>query len=227
MDITYIYHSAFSVELAKHILLFDYVKGELPIFSSDKKLIVFVSHAHADHYDQKIFNLRKQYQHIQFVLSDDVSIPSVQDCIFVKVHEQYQLSDVGVTTLASTDAGVAYVVQVEGKTIYHGGDLNWWDWGSEDTAEESEAMKQQYLAEISSLANEQIDVAFVPLDPRLKEAFSKGMDAFIQCTHTKTIFPMHCWEDYKIIEKMKALTKKEGISDNIQMITQCNQKFHL
>ena len=44
MDITYIYHSSFLVELQEYILLFDYYEGELPPLNPKKHLLVFVSH---------------------------------------------------------------------------------------------------------------------------------------------------------------------------------------
>ena len=55
MKITYIHHSSFSVELDNTILLFDYFKGNLPSFDKNKKLYVFSSHSHHDHFDESIF----------------------------------------------------------------------------------------------------------------------------------------------------------------------------
>ena len=52
MKITYIHHSSFCVELQNSILLFDYFKGELPKFDKAKKLYVFASHFHEDHFDK-------------------------------------------------------------------------------------------------------------------------------------------------------------------------------
>ena len=60
MKITYIHHSSFCVELENSILLFDYFKGELPEFNKDKKLYVFASHFHQDHFDKCIFEIAKQ-----------------------------------------------------------------------------------------------------------------------------------------------------------------------
>lgn len=42
--VTYIGHSGFSVELRKVVLLFDYYRGEIPVFSEDASLYVFASH---------------------------------------------------------------------------------------------------------------------------------------------------------------------------------------
>ena len=58
MKVTYLGHSGFLVEMDDVIFLFDYYKGELPEMDPGKKLLVFVSHAHYDHYRKEIFSLR-------------------------------------------------------------------------------------------------------------------------------------------------------------------------
>ncbi len=52
MRVTYIGHSGFSVELESHILLFDYYEGTMPEFDPAKKLLVFASHSHPDHFNR-------------------------------------------------------------------------------------------------------------------------------------------------------------------------------
>ncbi|MFQ9345343.1 MAG: MBL fold metallo-hydrolase [Coprococcus sp.] len=54
MRVTYIGHSGFSVELESHILLFDYYEGTMPEFDPAKKLLVFASHSHPDHFNREI-----------------------------------------------------------------------------------------------------------------------------------------------------------------------------
>lgn len=58
MKITYLGHSGFLVETKEHYLLFDYYTGKLPAFLPEKKLTVFVSHSHQDHYNKEIFALQ-------------------------------------------------------------------------------------------------------------------------------------------------------------------------
>ena len=61
MKITYIGHSGFSVELESHILLFDYYEGTMPEFDPAKKLLVFASHSHPDHFNREILKLADVY----------------------------------------------------------------------------------------------------------------------------------------------------------------------
>ena len=72
MKITYIYHSSFLVETESFYLLFDYFKGQIPELRSDRPLVIFASHRHADHFSEKIFELEKQHKNIWFVLSADI-----------------------------------------------------------------------------------------------------------------------------------------------------------
>ena len=51
MEITYLGHSGFLVETSAAYLLFDYIRGNLPEFDKAKRLYVFASHAHSDHWD--------------------------------------------------------------------------------------------------------------------------------------------------------------------------------
>ena len=61
MKITYLDHSGFAVEYKKYVLIFDWYKGKLPEFDSEKEIYVFSSHSHYDHFDRKIFELENIY----------------------------------------------------------------------------------------------------------------------------------------------------------------------
>ena len=137
MKITYISHSGFAVELENHIFLFDYYKGEIPKFDPKKSIVVFASHVHHDHYVEEIFELREQYPDVHYVLSSDIRRSAKKileekqieaQVSFLRIHQELELGKVRIQTLKSTDAGVAFLVECEGRTIYHAGDLNWWHW---------------------------------------------------------------------------------------------------
>ena len=68
IKVTYLGHSGFLAEVEDMYLLFDYYKGELPKMDPDKKMAVFVSHSHYDHYGKDIFRLRDIFQQIRFIL---------------------------------------------------------------------------------------------------------------------------------------------------------------
>ena len=72
MRITYIRHSAFLVEWEDIVCLFDYAEGELPEIDRDKRLCVFASHHHSDHFNPEIFTRFADYPRHTFILSDDI-----------------------------------------------------------------------------------------------------------------------------------------------------------
>lgn len=106
---------------------------------------------------------------------------------------------VRIQTLKSTDAGVAFLVECEGRIIYHAGDLNWWHWEGEPDAY-NEHMKTAYLKEIEKLKDTPIDVAFVPVDPRLGEQYYYGIDGFAKRVDAKALIPMHCWGTIQFVK---------------------------
>src|SRR5699024_857656 len=94
---------------------------------------VFVSHAHGDHFDSSILRWADQ---VQYIFSDDVQIPKdfTGKVTWVKPHTQVHVGNIEVSTLQSNDEGVAFLVKVDGKCIFHAGDLNWWHWNGEPQA---------------------------------------------------------------------------------------------
>ncbi len=136
MRITYIHHSGFLAETGQALLLFDYAGGTLPELSRDKALIVFASHRHGDHFDPAIFALADRHPDVTYVLSDDIwenQVPEARfgQTRFVDPGKVLRLNKGGgicITAFRSTDEGVAFMIETEGRTIYHAGDLNDWHW---------------------------------------------------------------------------------------------------
>lgn len=229
MKITYISHSSFLVETVSGYLLFDYVKGELPELSPYKPLYVFASHRHGDHFSASIFNLARKYPYVYYFLSNDIwekRVPEElrEQTIFMGPGERKGDSSLLIDTLQSTDEGVAFLVHIDGRAIYHAGDLNDWSWVNEP--EDNNAwMRKAYRQEIARLSGIKIYIAFVVLDPRQEMEFAKGMTWFLQNVEVSAVFPMHCWDDYSIIEKYKSLPESAPFRDKICSITGEGQSF--
>lgn len=221
--VTYLYHSGYFVELEDCCLLFDYYKGKLPDFDHHKPLYIFVSHAHEDHYQKKIFAFMKTYPHVTCILSDDIQ--TNENVCHMHASQILKLDTLRIETFPSSDEGVAYLVEVNGINIYHAGDLNWWHWQDENTDVENEEAKALFYHGIEKLKHRHIDIAFLVLDPRQDEAFYYGMDAYLCEMDIDYVFPMHMWKKYKIVEKMKRLTQSVGYRDKIMEIKEENQQF--
>ena len=73
--------------------------------------------------------------------------------------------------------------------------------------------------------NLKIDVAFVPLDPRLEETAYEGLEIFMEHTNQQIVFPMHCWGKYDIISSF--LNKHPEYKEKIRMINNEGQIFNV
>ena len=226
MTVTYLYHSGFVVEFDDIVLVFDYYKGERPETVRGKKLYVFSSHYHKDHFQYKVFDWALEYD-ATYVLSKDIRTKGPEGrTVKVKRRQNLSVDELQIQTLRSTDEGVAFLVRVKGITLYHAGDLNWWHW-EEEGPEYNEKMKRDYQAEIGTIEGEHIDLAFVPLDPRLEEAYGWGIDYFMRHTETIRLFPMHLWGGYKTIPRFIADPLSEDYRDRIVKIERRQQSFEM
>lgn len=195
IKVTYLDHSGFLVELEDAYFLFDYYKGRLPQIDLEKKMFVFVSHAHHDHYRKDIFNLRKHFRKIRYVLSSDIEIKAEKDIVQMQPNEKKEVMGAEIRTLRSTDEGVAFVVHYAGETIYHAGDLNWWHWEGEDPVW-NRNMEADFRRYAEPLRGRKIDLAMLPLDPRLGEDGFRGPRYFLELADIRRFLPMHQWGNF-------------------------------
>lgn len=208
MRVKYLGHSGFLVETEHTRLLFDYYTGELPA-PGEKPLYVFVSHSHHDHFNPAVFSLEAA----AYILSDDIELRR-DDVIFLGADAERAVDALHIRTLRSTDLGVAYLVTVDGHTLYHAGDLHLWLWGEEDTPAEAEAMTKAYRTEMEKLRGIPIEAAFLPLDGRQSAGqYALGLDYAARTLDIQHIFPMHLWGRYEIIEPLLAMDYGGKIAD--------------
>lgn len=234
MEVTYLSHSGVCVETGRCVLLFDYYRGEIPEFGQEKFVYVFASHRHPDHFSEEIFKLAEQYPNVTYLLSSDIRLPISKEkggkeppealkVIRMGAGQERAVGDILVRTLKSTDAGVAFLVKAEGDTVYHAGDLNWWHWNGESKAY-NRNMEVNYKCEIDKIQKEQVKAAFLPLDPRLEDAYDKGIRYFMETVDCDFIFPIHMWDDYEVIGKLKK-NLPDILQKKVMEISHTNQHF--
>ena len=239
MIITFVHHSCFVVETKERTMVFDYVQGGkvngyhfagvLPEFDRDKPLYVFASHAHQDHFDLEILKWAGDHPNIRYILSKDIRLSdrylerngiaaSVKEKItFAPPLKTFEVDDMNIKTLRSTDAGVAFLIGAEGKYFYHAGDLNLWKWdGAGDLVNGKETR-----------ADYEIDVAFVPLDSRQKKYAAEGLMYFMEHVDAKAVFPMHMWQDYSPIAALKAKISNGAFARRLVEISGENEAYEL
>lgn len=211
MKAWYLDHSGFAVETAEHFLIFDYYRDtpaggglaqgvirpeQLP---AGKQLVVFVSHAHHDHYNPMVLSWRRQRPDIQYLFSSD--LPGSEGSR-IRPGQRMELAGLTALALPSTDQGVAFAVTCDGKKIYHAGDLNWWHWNGESD-EWNRGMARDYPAALAPLEGKPADLAFVPVDPRLEDKALWGLNYFMDHVGARWVAPMHFWGDYTIFQRLR------------------------
>ncbi len=200
MDITYIEHSGFLIETEGCYIVFDYYRGTFPKLE-DKPVYVFSSHSHKDHFNPAVFDILKDKK-AKYILSRDIrkKVGDADNIIYVRANEEYSIDDIYIRTLKSTDMGVAFLVKVENRFLFHSGDLNDWRWAEESKAYNNNMVKN-FRTEIDKLKGITIDAAFIPLDPRQEDYYYEGMAYILNNLDIKYAFPMHFWHYYEIIDR--------------------------
>ena len=246
MQVIFIHHSCFLIEVDDKVLIFDYFGGDrvngytftgkIPSYAPDTKIYMFASHSHRDHFDMDILRWSGQYPNIRYILSKDIRIsphflekhgidPKVREQVqFVTAGKRYEVDDLVIETLASTDAGVAFYVTTNGVSFFHAGDLN--DWKMEGAGDLINGKQERaYRHEIRKITDKPINLAFVPMDPRLGPYQSLGIDFLLKNTDAEFVFPMHMWQDYSAIAAYKKKISNLGMAQRVIEIERENQVF--
>lgn len=202
MKITYYHHSGFSVASGDVLLVFDYWTGKVKKLPEDRRITpellarfsevyVFVSHEHEDHYDPVIYTW-EQYAPVTYIVADDM--PAGVKGRRMGAGGQMTLSDrVSVKAYGSTDAGVSFLVELDGVKLFHAGDLNFWHWRDVSTAREIEMADEDFRKEVEPIQGEEIDWCFFPVDPRMGMHFDAGANYFMMTVKPRVLAPMHFW----------------------------------
>lgn len=200
-------HSGFTVESETHMLIFDYSEGKLPNLPMKKKVYVFISHHHEDHFNPDVFALRREHPNVKYVVSHDIFPSILRDCgvtdhivakpgMDIRPESRFRLK-----VLPSTDCGVAYLAGCMGRNIFHAGDLNLWLWQGM-CEDEVFKMTNRFREYTKGLKNFWIDTAFLPLDTRQGIYSFLGFDYYMKHFRIKNAIPMHFFGSSKIVEDL-------------------------
>jgi L-ascorbate metabolism protein UlaG (beta-lactamase superfamily) len=146
--------------------------------------------------------------------------------VYMQADETRSFPELTVSTLKSTDEGVAFILEIDGRRIFFAGDLHWWTWKGEIDEAES-AMKDAFFHEIDKIRGTAFDLAFLVLDPRQEERYWWGFDAFMKATDTKYAFPMHSWGKYVLVDLLKSNPASESYRDKVVSVHEKGEIFTL
>lgn len=237
MKITYIFHSGFAIETERCLLIFDYfmdpeevIKKLLP---TDKPVYVFSSHFHEDHFNKEIFEWREEYPTCKFtyILSKDIlkhrRADKDQADIWMVKGSTWNDGNISVHATGSNDSGVSWIVETDGKRIFHAGDLNNWyarfltdDYAggtiySEEFGEIDPLKDEKlYLGELKDIKKitDSFDVVMFPIDGRIGNGYTRGARQFIDHFKVGLFIPMHfVVNGFKSAWRMKEFTDEKNI----------------
>ena len=236
MTLTYIFHSGFVLETNQSILIFDFWMDPVGIMESvlqsKKPLYVLSSHFHEAHFNREIFEWKKIKPNITYILSKDIlrhrrASKDEADAWLAK-GASWADDRISVRALGSTDSGVSWIVETEGKRIFHAGDLsNWYARFLPDAvpgqtiySEEFEeyidpiAYEKQFLGELKDIRKvaDGFDLVMFPVDGHIGNGYTLGGRQFIERFKVGMFVPMHFTASgFESAWRMKEFTDERNI----------------
>lgn len=223
----YLYNSGFAIETENYYLIIDYYKESALVTNErfpNKNIFVFVTHNHDDHFNPIIYNWSKD-NNIQYIVHEDVPNTSTSNVLLVVPNQHYSLGNMIIETLGSTDSGVSFLISVDNLTIFHSGDLNWWKWKGK-SQEIHQQEETDFKREIHKMLGRKLDIAFVPVDPRLEEYYDLAVKYFAKTIDVKTIVPMHFRDSLEPIQQLADNWKGNIYSSQFIPVIKENQSFY-
>ena len=236
VKLTYIFHSGFVLETEQSILTFDYWMDPANVMTSvlrsQRPLYVLSSHFHEDHFTREIFEWKKQKMNVTYILSKDIlrhrrATKEEADAWLAK-GASWSNEKISIKALGSTDSGVSWIVETEGKRIFHAGDLcNWYARFlpdavpgqiiySEEFEEEIDpiAHEKQFLGELKDIRKvaDSFDIVMFPIDGRIGNGYTLGGRQFIERFRVGLFVPMHfVASGFESAWRMKEFTDEKNI----------------
>lgn len=207
MELISIHHSGFAIKTENYSVIIDYYKDTenvvKEILSDSKAIYVLSSHSHTDHFNHEVLGWNKSFNNITYILSNDIKKKLKKLCdgetldsiYFLKKGESFLDENLSIMAFGSTDVGISFLLNLQGKQVFHAGDLNNWRWDGESTEKEKKMAESSFLAILRDLKRyvSVLDVAMFPVDARMQGDYSRGARQFVHEFDVKKFIPMHTW----------------------------------
>jgi L-ascorbate metabolism protein UlaG (beta-lactamase superfamily) len=221
MRLIYINHSGFVLEGEHCTVIIDYYKDSddrcinrsLASFKGD--LYVCASHWHPDHFNREILKWKNIRPDTKYIFSRDILMKKLAtpgDASYLDKGDCWQDSNLTVKAFGSTDVGISFLFEMEGKKVFHAGDLNNWHWDEESTPLEIAEAENAFLQELKTLSDETayVDVAMFPVDARLGKNYMRGAEQFVDAIQTGLFVPMHFGQSYLQANAFRTYAEQAG-----------------
>ena len=178
-----------------------------------------------------MFRLSQPGKEVHYLLSKDIFRSRVpeelkESVTFVAPRQFYEVGAVRAATLRSTDQGVAFLVECEGKLFYHAGDLNCWVWGRRAPLSErpDEAGVPRGALPPGGEAHRR---GLCAPGPPAGGGLRPGDEVFLRDRRADHVFPMHMWGDYSVVPLFKSTPTYREYADRVMDVKGPGQVFEL
>ncbi len=248
ISIKYIYHSSFTIEDGEYFLLFDCpllkilkkrkefknVPDEVDILTlaKNKKIFVFISHFHIDHFNPEVFEWRKKAD-VKYIISHDIFekkrkflnfkenlyILSTRDFNYIyskfkgmeyKMQEfdnKVELKGLHISALPSTDFGCSFYINFKKAKIFFPGDFALWKF--KKLGEYKEGIEEIFYETMGILKRRGVDILFSVLpsnEDELKETEWAGTDELLRNLKPLLFIPVHLKGNHEMIKKFEQMS---------------------
>ncbi|UCC43765.1 MAG: ankyrin repeat domain-containing protein [Candidatus Zixiibacteriota bacterium] len=225
--------SGWGIKTENHFLIFDYferaVKPDQPGLANgridpdeikDLNVVVFSSHEHGDHFDTTIFGWREQIPNITYVLGHHPEGRSGYE--YIPPRTDRTIDDLRIWTITATDAGVGFLVEVDGLVIFHAGD---------HANGQTEGIQATFSDEIDFLAGtgKTPDLAFLPVlgcSLGTPESVRAGNYYVLDKLSPRVFFPQHGMTSTYLFRESADQARKDGYSLPMPCAENSGDCFH-
>lgn len=228
--IWYLGHSGWAIKTKSRLLIVDYVETESqpakpsltnghinPSEIKDQHVFVFVTHDHADHYSQNIFDWEKSIKNIIYIFGWQAGTRPNYLCI--ESSKRKKIDDMEILTIKSTDAGVGFLIKVDGLVIFHAGDHAHWGGSMGPFTKEID-----YLAK----SEKEFDIVFLAIATGMEqrsESITKGVFYVIETLQPQVMFPMHAGGNEQLYKEFAQEAEKKKFKTNVHYAKSKGDRF--
>jgi L-ascorbate metabolism protein UlaG (beta-lactamase superfamily) len=161
----------------------------------------------------EVLNWRNTNPGVHYFFSSDIREEwklAKPNATFLEKGDVVDRNGMRIEAFGSTDIGISFLITADNRQIFHAGDLNNWHWTDISTPEEIAGADAAYLHELDLLAQrtEHLDLAMLPVDPRLGKEYMKGAEQFVGRIRTDILAPMHFGRSYDKAAAFKSFAEK-------------------
>lgn len=223
MELIYLYHSGVALLTERATLIFDFYEDTHPqqglirdLLKREGAVYVFSTHSHYDHFNPKILEWKALRPDLTFVFSTDIRDQlgiDRTDVVWLEQGQHFTDNHLAVHAFGSTDIGISLLVEIEGKRIFHSGDLNNWHWMEECDEAEWRGYERAFLEELDFITQytREMDLVIFPIDPRLGAECARGAKQLVEKIKTAIFVPIHFDEKYLTVETFRSYFETRGI----------------